>query len=133
MLRRGALSSFFEKEIARHHGVNSRGVEAADRVARRADQRLAEQVERRVVENRQAGLFAEGVQQAPVERVVVLRDGVDANGIARKNRTAELVLIFRTDASYGREMTRVRAGFEVLRSDLQRNRSREFGRRFAVL
>src|SRR6185312_16903487 len=99
MLRRGALSSFFEKEIARHHGVNSRGVEAANRIARRADERLAEQVERRVVENRQAGLFAECVQQAPVERVVVPGDGVDANGVARENRAAELLLVFRAYAA----------------------------------
>ena len=65
------LPLLLQEEIADEHGVDARRVEAADGVARRAHQRLAEQIERSVVEHRQPGGFAGGVQQFPVQRILL--------------------------------------------------------------
>ena len=57
------LALLLEEEVADEHGVDAGGVEAADGVARGADQRFAEEVERSVVEHREAGGFAGGVEE----------------------------------------------------------------------
>src|ERR1039458_6087996 len=60
-----------QEEVTHEHSFDARGVEAAHGVARGADQGFAEEVERRVVEHGQPGGLAGGMQQLPVERILV--------------------------------------------------------------
>ena len=126
-------SLLLQEESADEHGVDAGGVEAADGVARRADQRLAEQVERGVVEHRQAGGFAGGVQQLPVERVLVAIDGVDADQVAGQDGGGEALAVLGPHAAHGGEVARVGAHLEVLRGQFGRHRRGELAERLAVL
>ena len=55
-----------QQEVPHEHRVDAGGVEAPHRVARCAHQRIAEQIEGRVVEHRQAGGLSLGVQELPL-------------------------------------------------------------------
>src|SRR3954451_1593105 len=65
-------------EVSEHQVVDIRLEKASHGVIRRADDRLAADVERRVEQNRYAGERLEFVQQRPVAAVVRARDGLDA-------------------------------------------------------
>ena len=67
-----------EQERADHQRIERRGPEALDRVARRADDRLAAGVERGVDQHRHAGPRLEGLEQVVVERVLRAVDRLDA-------------------------------------------------------
>src|SRR5258708_16238244 len=71
--------SLLNQEVPHKQSIDTRGVKAAHRIARRANQWIAEQIERRIVEHRQPGRLARGVQQLPVQGVVLLRDRMDAD------------------------------------------------------
>src|ERR1700679_2935863 len=129
----GAAYSFFEEEVACHHRVDAGRVEAAHCVARGADERLAEEIERGVVKHRESGLFAEGVEKCPIQRVIFLRYSMHADRIAGENRATELLLVLRANGADAGEMARVRSGFEILRRYLDRHRCGEFARCFTVL
>ena len=66
--------SLLQEETPDKHGVDSGRVEAAHGIARGTHQGLAEQVEGGIVEHRQTGSLAGGMQQLPVERVILLRE-----------------------------------------------------------
>ncbi len=59
-------------ETARKQRVYSRGIEAANRVARRAHQRISKQIEAGVVQHRNAGGLARRGQQRVVQRILRL-------------------------------------------------------------
>src|SRR3982750_1284858 len=98
------------------HGVDSGGVETADGVAGSANQGLAEQIEGRIVEDRQAGGLAGGVQKFPVERVLFAIDGVDANQVVCENGGGEAIAMRGAGASDGGKIARRRSDAEVLRA-----------------
>src|ERR1700733_9377587 len=125
--------SLLEKEVADHQGVDAGGIEAAHGVARRAYQRLAKEIEGRVVEDGQSRFFAEGVQQLPVERVIVLRYRVHAHQIVCQYGAAELLLVFQANTAHSGEVAGVRSGFEIFGCELGGHRSREFPQGLAVL
>ena len=103
-------SSLLQEEIPHEHRVDARRIEAAHGVARRADQRLAEEIERGVVEHRQSGGFAGGVQQLPVQRIISSRSTVctRTRSSARMAR-GELLAMLRAHAAHGGQIARVGA------------------------
>src|SRR5579859_8172531 len=80
---------FLDNEIPHKERIDTGGVEAAHSVARRTHQRIPEQVERRVVQHGQSGRLACGMQQLPVERIILARYGVDANQVVGQDRALE--------------------------------------------
>src|SRR5665213_1426001 len=113
--RRG--DSLLKEKVPDHHRVDAGRIEAAYGVARRADERFAKQVERRVVENRQPRFLSERVQQLPVKGIVFPGNGMHADEVAGQDGPAELFLMGRAHAADTREVPRVRAGLEVLPRD----------------
>src|SRR4051794_32062409 len=120
-----AAMLFLQHEVAHEERVDAGRVEAAYRVARGADERLAEEVEGRIVEDGQPRRLARGMQQLPVQRVVFAIDRVDAYQVARQRRGCEAFAIRRPDSAHGRKEARVSAGLEILGAQLRRNRRRE--------
>jgi hypothetical protein len=109
--------AFFEEEISRDHGVDAGRIETAHGVARRADQRLSEQIERRVVENRQSPVFRRkrGAGPSRADCLPSTRCGRARNRPRGSRRgTVPLYAGERADAG---EVPRVGAGLEVLGGD----------------
>src|SRR5205823_2478585 len=73
-----------QKKIPDEHRVNTGRIETAHGIARRAHQRFAEEIERRIVEHRQAGGFGGGVTQPPIQRVLLALYDVQAHHVARQ-------------------------------------------------
>ena len=67
------------EERAKGERIDAGAVEAADRFARIGDQRLAEEIEARIHQNRSRRGFAEFVQQPPEAWIRLLLDGVHAH------------------------------------------------------
>src|ERR1035441_5747336 len=106
-------ASLLQEEVADEHGVDAGGVEAADGIAGGADQGLAEAIEPGVVEHRKSGGFAGGVEQLPVERVLVAVHGVDAHQVVGQHGGGEFVAVLGLDAANGGEKARVGPYVEI--------------------
>ncbi|MCP5118112.1 MAG: glycosyltransferase, partial [bacterium] len=125
--------SLLEEKVPHKHGVDTGGVEAANGVARGADQRVSEEVERGVVEDGEPGGGAEGVEQAPVERVVFGADGVDTDAVRAQQRAFERLAMLVANAAHGGEEAGVGPDLEILGGHLFRHGSGKLAKRLAVL
>jgi hypothetical protein len=113
--------SLLQKEITDKHGIDSGRIEAAHGVARSAHQRLAEQVERSVVEHRQPGGLPRGMQQFPVQGIVLLRNRVYADHVAVQDRAGKAPAMGRANAAGGGQKAGVGTALEVLAGNLGRH------------
>src|SRR5579884_2758320 len=126
-------ASLLNNEIAGEQSIDSGREKAADSVARRAYQRIAEQVETGVVQNGKAGRSSERMQQAVIERVVFTGNRMYANKVVCHRGSGKRLAVRFPYPAHRRQITRVGPGLEVFARHLSRNGRGEFTERLPAL